>query len=43
MLPILVGKLKGNMVDVLVSSRSEAFRLGRHNATVTILKEGNGS
>jgi 3D (Asp-Asp-Asp) domain-containing protein len=37
------GRIKNNLVDVLVSSRSEAFRLGRQNATVTILKEGNGS
>jgi 3D (Asp-Asp-Asp) domain-containing protein len=37
------GAIKGKILDVLVSSRSEAFRLGRQNATVTILKEGNGS
>jgi 3D (Asp-Asp-Asp) domain-containing protein len=37
------GRIKGHILDVLVSSRSEAFRLGRQNATVTILKEGNGS
>jgi 3D (Asp-Asp-Asp) domain-containing protein len=37
------GKIKGQILDVLVSSRSEAFRLGRQNATVTILKEGNDS
>jgi 3D (Asp-Asp-Asp) domain-containing protein len=37
------GRIKGQILDVLVSSRSEAFRLGRQNATVTILKEGNGS
>ena len=37
------GKIKGQILDVLVSSRSEAIRLGRKNATVTILKEGNDS
>jgi 3D (Asp-Asp-Asp) domain-containing protein len=37
------GKIKNNLVDVLVSSRNEALRLGRQHATVTILKEGNDS
>ena len=34
------GAIKGNILDVLVSSRSEAYRLGRQNATITVLKEG---
>jgi 3D (Asp-Asp-Asp) domain-containing protein len=36
------GAIKGNILDVLVSSESEAFKLGRQNAVVTILREGNG-
>jgi 3D (Asp-Asp-Asp) domain-containing protein len=36
------GAIKGHILDVLVSSESEAFRLGRQNAIVTILREGNG-
>ncbi|MEH7116092.1 3D domain-containing protein [Neobacillus vireti] len=35
------GAIKNNLVDVLVSSRSEALRLGRQNAVVTILSEGS--
>ena len=34
------GAIKGNILDVLVSSENEAFRLGRQHATVTILREG---
>jgi 3D (Asp-Asp-Asp) domain-containing protein len=36
------GAIKGNILDVLVSSESQAFKLGRQNATVTILREGKG-
>lgn len=34
------GAIKGNILDVLVSSESEAFSLGRQKAKVTILREG---
>ncbi|MED3562397.1 3D domain-containing protein [Bacillus xiapuensis] len=34
------GAIKGNILDVLVSSEDEAFKLGRQKATVTIIKEG---
>jgi 3D (Asp-Asp-Asp) domain-containing protein len=36
------GKIKGKILDVLVSSEREAFKLGRQSATVTIIREGEG-
>jgi 3D (Asp-Asp-Asp) domain-containing protein len=34
------GAIKGNILDVLVSSEKEAFKLGRQKATVTVIREG---
>lgn len=36
------GAIKGNKLDILVASKSEAYRLGRQQVTVTILKDGKG-
>ena len=36
------GAIKGNKLDILVASKSEAYRLGRQQVTVTILKNGKG-
>lgn len=34
------GSIKGGRIDVLVASESEAYRLGRKEATIEILKRG---
>jgi len=34
------GDIKGARIDVLVESKSEAFRLGRQSAKIEIIKEG---
>lgn len=36
------GLIKGRRIDVLVTSENEAYRLGKHTVTVTILKNGKG-
>lgn len=37
------GLIKGRRIDVLVTSESEAYRLGKQTVTVTILKDGKGA
>lgn len=34
--------IKGTRIDILVGSRDEAYRLGRKDATVRVLREGKG-
>lgn len=36
------GAIKGNILDVLVSSENESIKHGRQQATVTIIREGKG-
>jgi 3D (Asp-Asp-Asp) domain-containing protein len=36
------GAIKGNKIDVLVASRTEAFNFGKQNVKVTVLREGRG-
>lgn len=37
------GAIKGNRIDLLVSSKSEAYTFGRQEVKVTIIREGGGN